>query len=754
MRPAREWHIRCTNGLLSVSRALQLLWPALPCALAALCLCACATIPNRRYGIDDLRFRGVKELDKDALRACLATEQREKLTLGLGALISPECGVPPFDRSRWSGRMFALPWKDWPSYDEALLKLDLDRIERWYQARGFYGVRVLDVTFDPPAARSTDACQGEDCSLDIEIKIEEGKPVHIRKLAIQFEGQVTAELRERVERALELEKGDLFDEALYDQARSELARVLREEGYARAQVVGGVVVNRGLLVADLTFTVTPGPACHMGEIRVVSKSEIPEGPVLAAALLRSGQPYRESELEDAQRAIYALGAFGTVTVRGELEHTEGAEIPIVIELEPRRRSQVQVGAGILSGIAPSAYAAEQGISIPQWDVHLLGSYEHRNFFGGLRRFRVEERPRMLFLSYFPSVPDVPRFGNVITASFSQPGITDPRTRLYVDTRWDYGPDPFLLFFRNDVGLAIGLERGFFRQRLIAALAAHQELMEVSPMNRQPITHKVQTQLEEDWTPDPMANPPRTGLMTGAIVTDRQADLYYPPSSYRLPFLEQRVSLDLRDDATRPNKGGYFLMSAHEAVRIWEPSWNYLRLTPEVRGYAPLGLGIVLAARFALGWLKVFKASSELDPLSRALGDGRTGGTHRWEASLELRVPLSKSFSIVGFADMGDVNAGIDVTRIYAGLDRPTGHRLDVSYMKGDQGFRFDHLNTAVGGGLRYYTIIGPIRLDVGVRPKQLGGAEVHDKKLDASDKATRQFSGFRGAIHLTIGESF
>ena len=112
--------------------------------------------------------------------------------------------------------------------------------------------------------------------------------------------------------------------------------------------------------------------------------------------------------------------------------------------------------------------------------------------------------------------------------------------------------------------------------------------------------------------------------------------------------------------------------------------------------------------------------------------------------MELRVPLSKDFWLVGFGDMGDVNAGLDITRTYnpdMGLVTTTEKRDE------DAGkFRFDHLNTAVGGGLRYYTIIGPIRLDVGYRPKALA--------WNGNDNDKRMFKGFRGAVHLTIGDSF
>ena len=750
---------RCEGG--TVPRLTPLtLWPAL---LGLLLLCSCAEIPKGRYGIERLKFHGMKELDSEALRSCLVTEQREKVTLGIGALISPTCGDPPFDKKRASLRLFATAWTEWPTYDEAIFKLDLQRLERWYQARGFYGTRVLDVEFKPTQARVSDSCTGPDCKVDITVNIEEGQPVLVRKLIINVAGQPTPEMRLMIDKALLFKKGDRFDEAHYDEAREQLAKVLREKGYARATTTGEVVINRGLLVADIIFNVTTGPLCHFGDVRVEDKSKgkVPHAPILAATLLTKGQVYKESAIEDAQRSIYGLGAFSAVTVHGELKETEGAEIPIVITVEPRRQSLYLVGAGILSGTSASGQAAEEGISIPQWDVHLLASYENRNFFGGLRKFRIEERPRLLFLASFPGVPsDSPRFGNTISARFSQPGVGDPRTNLFVEARWDNGPDPFLLFFRNDIGAAIGLERGFFKQRLNARVALHQELMEVS--RRQPITRDVRNKLNTRYSKDYASNG-----MQPITVNDKETVFYDNPKSYRLPFAEQRLTLDLRDDAASPTKGFFATVTAHQAVELWDPSWTYFRLTPDMRGYVPLGLGIVLAGRAALGWLDVRKSSSKLDPQARILGaqayrlrgggansnrgfaagrlgDGLRGGTHRWEASLELRVPLTKSLFIVGFGDMGDVNAGFDVVRVYRGPELGISEQIIKRY----GGFRFDHLNTALGGGLRYHTPIGPVRLDVAGRPQSLGYHSNDDARMNLG------FAKFRGAVQLTIGEAF
>jgi outer membrane translocation and assembly module TamA len=719
--------------------------------LSLLCA-ACAEIQPRRYGLNELRFEGVKAMDAEALRACLASQPREKLTLGLAALRSPECGVPPFDKPRAAKRLFAWGWSDWPIYDEAIFKLDLDRISRWYRARGYYGARVLDVRYSPAAAKEHDesgACP-EGCPVDVTVVVEEGQPVRIGEVTLRGGESLSPALLGALRASLTLKPGDVFDESVYDQAKSALEKVLREAGYARAKVQGEVAVSTATQRADVGLSIEPGPVCRIGKLRIQSEVPVPTGPIYGATLLTRGALYRESELDDAQRAVYALGAFAAVNVHGDLESSGTPDVvDIVIELEPRRTSQISLGAGLMSGVLATGAAVAEPVSVPQWDVHLLASYEHRNFMGGLRRFKIEERPRMLFLAAFPGVPDdSPRFGNLISASFAQPGVIEPRTTLFVETRWDSGPDPFQLFFRNDIGLAIGLDRGFFKQRLKLRGAIHQEFMVVS--GRQPVLEKKYPEelsdeemmllddcRGEDEEKKPDDDRPICPRTLSEVV----------PSSYFLPFLEQRATLDLRDNSSNPTRGAYFALSLHEAVKIMDKSWNYIRVAPEARGYAPLGLGLVLAARFGIGLLHIIDADEDLDPDARSLGPqayrmrgggaqgnrgflpgqlgaSKKGGIRSWESSLELRVPLAKSFSMVGFCDVGDVNA--------------------------EPHFRFSHLNTAFGGGIRYRTIVGPIRLDVAARPKNMQWLPAKDgeREQDVS------FSKFPGAVHLTIGEAF
>jgi len=103
-------------------------------------------------------------------------------------------------------------------------------------------------------------------------------------------------------------------------------------------------------------------------------------------------------------------------------------------------------------------------------------------------------------------------------------------------------------------------------------------------------------------------------------------------------------------------------------------------------------------------------------------DDSEGGLRRWEASIELRIPLSDEVESALFLDAGDVN------------------RLPQ--------FRFDYLHLTFGMGVRYQTIVGPIRLDAGYL---IPGAQVIGETYPESTGTT---FWDRVRLHLTIGEAF
>ena len=692
----------------------------------ALAVSGCASIPADRYGVARLELEGVEEMDARALQACLATTERDRLSVDFGGRGDPSCGAPPFeDAPDLRFRLWSWPWTDWPLYDRNVFERDLQRIERWYRARGFYDARVVAASHDPPSAAQRDRvdeateCEREDddegCRVALTVRVEEGEPVLVRSRTLDGDAELGGPLREELADAWALELGDRFDEALYDRTKAAMLRAMRARGYGCASVEGRVVLDPETRRADLAVTVAAGPRCTLGEVIVTGHEDLNDEVILSVADLEPGQRYTGELLDEAQHYVYSLGAFSSVEVLGRPLRDDAGTCTGVVDVEirvaPGRRLRYGLGGGVLAGTWQSGLEQQD---VRQWDIHALAFVEHRNFLGGLRRIRLEARPKLVFQPVSGPFP-APRFGIDTRLTFRQPSFLERRTNLVIDARYDWGPDPIDRYFRHVLDASIALQRSFFDGRLGTNVG------------------------------------PRGNVF---VVADDDV----PFASFEVLFLDFSAQLDLRDDNQRPTKGLFASLELHAARFL---SWDYVRVVPDVRAYAPLGR-VVLAARFRLGSMHVQRASDALDPVSARLGPNpyrlrsggasshrgflpgylgdppeasgdpslpftyNSGGLRRWEGSVELRVPVSEAFGIVAFADMGDVNR--------------------------DPSFRFDYLRLAVGGGLRYDTIIGPVRFDIGVR---VPGAQVVGSDDPPVGTNVRLFGlPLNGAFHLTIGEAF
>jgi translocation and assembly module TamA len=682
--------------------------------ILAASLCGCAHADRGRYGVGKVSVVGAKAVDDEALKACLITRERDNFELRLG-LSRPTCGKPPFDSSAPTLRLWRWPWTEWPAFNEAIFDQDLQRVLRFYRARGYYDAKVKQVSVEPPEARQPGkhgACDPahDTCPVALLVRVDEGPPTRVNELLIQGLDQVAVALREQALTAVPLRKGDVIDEASYERGKAELTQRLRSAGHAGVAVVGSVQIDTQQRTARVRYDVTPGPRYRWGKLRIKNHGALSAPIIEKAAGLKAGKEYDPEDLVDAQAEVMAMGGFSAVQVNEKLNPDERT-VDVELEVTPLSPHALRLAVGVMSG-AIQRTATSELASIPQWDVHLLARYERRHPFGSLLIARIEDRPRLIFDKDFPR-PTKPQPGNLIKLSLTQPGLLEARTESFFETAWDYGPEPFLSFIRSDVLMRVGSRRGFFRRRLGVTLALQQDLFVV-------------------------------GKGADNVSSDGQ-----PQSSYAYSFVEQDLRLDLRNNRIRPERGLYLGLNTTQALRWRGSDWTAFRVSPEARSFVPLFWDIVWATRVGLSSVFITSASEHLDALAARLGpatyrlrgggangnrgflagqlgSGLTGGIRRWDASTELRLPLGESFVLAGFFDLGNVS--------------------DTS------SFRFDHLNASVGHGFRYYTVLGAIRLDVGYR---LASLQRSDGSPGIEPEAER-LPGINvpGAIHLTIGDAF
>lgn len=669
----------------------------------------CSRVPPGRSSVDAIEIVGASAIDGNDLLAKLSTTPTTKF-LGL-----------------FRGVYFA-----YELYDRSKLQRDLERVERLYADHGFFdararGARVLQI--DPRHVR-------------IQIEVEEGEPYLVGEIRILGGTELASKERRRVVAAIEgeLKRGGRFDAAAFAAAAKEGQTVLTEKGRPYATVERDAQVDVVSRRANLTYTVTPGRFMYFGEVNITGLGPIPEAPVRRAAAIAAGKPYSSSELAASEQAILELGVFSTVRVEADIVTPQtGDRIPVVIHLEPTALRAVTLGMG-----------AE--FDLLRTDVHLSVGWEHRNFFGGLRRLQLRLGPGLVLWPMRIDnlvAPTNPLPEVRTSADFRQPGFLEARTTGTV--RLDGFVAPFLLpgalpgqpvlGYLETKG-TVGLERGF----------GH-------------FFGRVSYTPQYDWP--------------FAYIGDR-TDTVRPLT---LSYMDLLLVLDLRDDPIHPHSGLYIGFETQAAGGPFFGDASDVRFQPEVRGYVPAGKRVTIAARFALSFVGPFDWGSHLTDVTpsnernrdlqiamfrglyaggsssnrgyplRGIGPHAvmpyvteqvastctfdttkvgcllpTGGLTSWEASLEVRVKVIGPLATAAFADAADVSP----------------YRADV---------RFGRPHLSTGLGLRYDTPVGAIRADIGCR---VPGAQyletVSETERAAEDPG--KLLGLPLAIAVGIGEAF
>jgi outer membrane protein assembly factor BamA len=656
--------------------------------------------------VDALSFEGNTQIGADELTGKIATRESPRF-LGL-----------------FPGVVY-----DYQVLNPYVLELDLERIQRYYRARGFYEAQVL-------AAR---VIRRDQRRVEVRIRISEGPAVTVRQLAIRGLATLPERLREPLQAAAleHLAPGTRLEEAQYHAAQAAIQRGLTENAYANAQVDRAARVDLAHESATVSYQLQPHRPAVFGPVRYAGLSGIPEGPVKRAVDIRPGDAYSSEALDLARQAALELGVFSSVVVEPELQGAGQSVVPIHVDGRPAPLRTLRFGAGVrLDSVGA--------------DVHVLAAWQNRNFLGGLRRLSFELNPSLvLFGTRLPefSPPEQLLPQLEARAELRQPGLFEPRTNGLL--RVDYGIRAVLdrntgngeniLGYREARG-GLGLERRF----------GHYLYLRPS----------LNLQLNTPF------------VYAGSLDVDLNPRLL-------ISYFELLANLDLRDSPVRPHRGIY--LSTQPQVALLADAHD-IRLSQELRGYVPLARRATLALRGNLGFLFPFSygepapgdvrrnrvrdaqliyfrgffsggtSSNRGYPVrgigphdvidfsypvtgtsnrdcSRESSDERCelpiGGVSLWELSGELRFDVTGPLGVNLFCDASDVSPS----------------RLDV---------RLNRPHLSCGPGVRYDTPVGPLRADLGVRVPGLqilaGGVDV--------EGSPPTLLGLPVALAVGIGEAF
>jgi translocation and assembly module TamA len=693
--------------------------------LAFACACANAKPRPDSRAVDDLELKGVDQLDEGDIKAKILTTET------------------PWWEPLW-------PFDKGPSYfDPNAWQADLRRIERYYQAEGYYQAKVLSDQVKP---------QGQE-EVALEVEVTEGKPTTIGSVEVTGLEGLPQDHQRRAKADLPLTVGEVFREEDWAGVKDLIQGRLRELGYAQAEVGGEVQVDVDTNKAAVKLQVQTRPRYKFGVIFVatdynpqVSTKRIIEQ---AQGAIRKGDWYSESALAEAQARVFAMGVFGAVKVnRGEPDQ-EGGTVPVVVDVREAPLRSVRLGAGL-------------GVEANRQEGRVLAEWTNRNIFGGLRRLTVRGRVGYAFL---PSL-----YSSLSSQGTGKSGVIFDATTEFEQPRFLFRD----LRLQSSVSAEKGLEDAYSfiggRLRTGVIWQPHPDLSVFPAYN-----------LEVYSLSGTVGANERVPQITLGCREQTEGDT---GCGIELSYLETTIEWDRRDDKTNPRGGYYAALSVQGGGGPLFGDFTYIRLLPDLRYYHSFGLDqrLTVAGKLRMGTLIPYRnretGREQSSIVTRFFSGGGSsmrgfnsrrlspqiavaqeqpepepgepapeplppitvpiGGNSLFESTLEVRYRLTESLVVASFWDTG-----------YVGRDQ-----LELG-----TGIFQSRLYHAVGLGLRYLTVVGPIRLDIARRlnvgaPLFVSGTEYTYPDAGTCFGIGSKKTVYAGApeglctIQLSIGEAF
>jgi translocation and assembly module TamA len=453
-----------------------------------------------------------------------------------------------------------------------------------------------------------------------------------------------------------LKPGDPAAAAEVRAAQARIVDYFRKEGRPFAKV-GSIapVVDHAAHVMDLVLTVDPGPIAPFGEATMVGPHDF--NPAIARSFLyiQPGDPYSPQALKDARNTIRQIPAVGGVRITEGKTLDAYGRLPYTVDVEDRLPYAIGASA---------KYSTTNG---PAGQVY----WEDRNVFGGAERLRLQAEifyapPWYVFSQPINSF-SIHDLGWRFSASFLKPALWGTPNDLVVDAlgeRVSTSGDNFFGYEAEDADATVALRHRFGENFWMQAGIQAQTGVATDFLGRVnytlvgvPVSANYDT---TDSKLDPTRGvrlnasavgfPTALGSTVDIVQAKARASAYYSLDPESRFVLAGLVGVGAMGGADLADIPANWRFYAGGAGSVRGYGWNSLAPT------GPFGLAVI-------------------------------GGRSLFNASAELRVRVTDTIGIVPFFDAGNAFA-----TSFPNFSEP--------------------LATAVGVGLRYYTAVGPIRLDV------------------------------------------
>jgi translocation and assembly module TamA len=453
------------------------------------------------------------------------------------------------------------------------------------------------------------------------------------------------------QRVIKLRPGDPARSALVVAAEVRIIDHFRNVGHPFAKLAHlDPVVDHRSKTMSLAFSIDPGPVAGIGSVTVRGTERVDPAVVRSFIYTQPGDPYSPRALADIRKSVGRIEALGSVRVREAEALDSAGNLPLFVDVTERPLRVVGFGL---------RYSTIDG---PGGRVY----WAHRNLFGGAESLRIEGDlyyvDRQRFFETRPEKDfDWGNLGGRLSANFLKPALWGSRNDLLIN---GFGAREVTdSYTSRAVGATIALRHRFSDTFSIQGGLEAERGEATDSIGRVDYTLiGLPLSVLYDSTDNPL-DPTRGWKITGAVAP-------YPEFFGSDPgMLVTRASASTYfafDEEAR-----YILAGRVGFGSIVGPDLDEI---PANRRFYAGGGGSVRGYEY--------QSLSPLGPFGEPIG-----GRSLLEGSIEARVKVTDVIGIVPFIDAGTA--------------------FESSYPDFDERIRF-----SAGLGLRYYTGIGPIRVDV------------------------------------------
>ena len=262
---------------------------------------------GEKIGIKNIRFSGNKKFSADDLRDQMETK--------------------------------AETWFSWLDesgiYKKDILKLDMFRLEAYYQDHGYLRARLEEPNIN---------IDQKNKEINISISIEEGSQYRVGKVTSKPDDTVSAD---DILKVLQMKSGDVYSLSKVRAGILNISDLYSERGYAYADVNPITKINENSRTVDVSIEVDRGRKVYVGEINVIGNTRTLDNVIRREFRLREGELFDSVKLKRSKQRINNLQFFEDV----KIDTRRGKEpdlIDITTTVTERATGSVTVGAGFSS----------------------------------------------------------------------------------------------------------------------------------------------------------------------------------------------------------------------------------------------------------------------------------------------------------------------------------------------------------------------------------------------------------------------